>query len=95
MTNYTFLTAIIRNNSLKTKLTLLALTILTTGCATTSQQSSHWGYSGHEGPEYWGSLDPEYPPTTKALINRRLTLLDLLSLSYLPWKWHINLVDRK
>jgi carbonic anhydrase len=21
---------------------------------------THWGYSGHEGPEHWGSLDPDF-----------------------------------
>ena len=20
----------------------------------------HWGYSGHEGPEHWGDLDPKF-----------------------------------
>jgi len=32
------------------------------GCATTqhSEHSAHWGYSGHEGPEYWGSLSSKY-----------------------------------
>ncbi len=23
-------------------------------------ETSHWGYSGHQGPEHWGSLNPEY-----------------------------------
>jgi carbonic anhydrase len=23
-------------------------------------EKAHWGYSGHEGPEHWGKLDPEY-----------------------------------
>ncbi len=23
-------------------------------------EKAHWGYSGHEGPEQWGELDPEY-----------------------------------
>lgn len=39
------------------------MTLLVTGCATTTQhsnQNKHWGYAGHEGPEYWGSLNPKY-----------------------------------
>ncbi len=23
-------------------------------------EKAHWGYSGHEGPEHWGKLDPKY-----------------------------------
>ena len=25
-----------------------------------ASDKAHWGYSGHEGPENWGKLDPEY-----------------------------------
>jgi carbonic anhydrase len=42
---------------------LLALTLLASGCASMthhSDQNTHWSYSGHEGPAYWGSLDPKY-----------------------------------
>ena len=26
----------------------------------TADEKAHWGYSGHEGPEHWGALDPAY-----------------------------------
>ena len=76
---------------MKTKLSLLALTILTTGCATTTQQSSHWNYSGHEGPEYWGSLDPKYSTCDKGVNQSPINLtgfiesdLSPLELAYKP-----------
>ena len=69
---------------MKTKLSLLALTILTTGCATTTHQSSHWSYSGHEGPEYWGSLDPNYSTCDKGVNQSPINLTEFIESDLSP-----------
>ena len=40
----------------------LALIIVGLGMASIvlAGEKVHWGYSGHEGPEHWGALDPKY-----------------------------------
>ncbi|MCP4020342.1 MAG: carbonic anhydrase [Desulfobacteraceae bacterium] len=44
----------------------LCLIILITGVCfsvvTFAGEKVHWGYSGHEGPKFWGNLAPEYTP---------------------------------
>ncbi len=69
---------------MKTKSSLLALTLLTTGCATTTQESSHWGYSGHEGPEYWGSLDAKYSTCDKGINQSPVNLTDFIESDLSP-----------
>jgi len=32
----------------------------TSGLAQADSSKPHWGYTGHEGPEHWGELDPAY-----------------------------------
>ncbi len=62
---------------MKTKMSLLAMTILATGCATTAQHSSdntHWSYTGHEGPESWGTLDPNYSTCDKGVNQSPINL---------------------
>ncbi|MDY6930010.1 MAG: carbonic anhydrase [Pseudomonadota bacterium] len=45
---------------MKTHLVSLAIVSLLSSGASFSADKVHWGYSGHEGPEHWGDLDPEY-----------------------------------
>jgi carbonic anhydrase len=40
-------------------LTLL-VTCLSIASSAFAGSKAHWGYSGHEGPEHWGDLDPAY-----------------------------------
>ena len=41
-------------------LALAGSTCLCAGLACASGGGAHWGYSGHEGPENWGKLAPEF-----------------------------------
>ncbi|NEX22993.1 carbonic anhydrase [Thiorhodococcus mannitoliphagus] len=38
----------------------LAAVLLLSGCAHTTKQAMHWGYSGNEGPERWSEISPEF-----------------------------------
>lgn len=39
---------------------LCGVAMLCSGAAMASGGGTHWGYEGHEGPESWGDLSPEY-----------------------------------
>ncbi len=34
--------------------------VLTLACSSALLAGSHWGYTGHEGPEHWGDLSPKF-----------------------------------
>ncbi len=62
---------------MKTKLSLLALTILITGCASTTQHprdNNHWSYTGHDGPENWGTLNPKFSTCDKGVNQSPINL---------------------
>ena len=65
---------------MKTKFSLLALTILATGCATTqhSSKDNHWSYTGHEGSEYWGTLNPKYSTCDKGVNQSPINLTEFI-----------------
>lgn len=72
-------------------MSLLALTILATGCATTTQHTSdnsHWSYTGHEGPESWGTLDPKYSICDKGVNQSPINLTGFIESDLPP----LNLV---
>ena len=74
---------------MKIKLTLLASALLATGCVTTTQQSdnkSHWGYTGHEGPEYWGSLHKNNATCDKGLNQSPINLSGFIQSDLVPLK---------
>jgi len=51
------------NNKLLSSIALAG--VLMTGCSAAS--STHWGYTGHEGPTNWGDLDPKYEMCKKGM----------------------------
>ncbi len=63
------------------------MTILTTGCATTTQHFSdntHWSYTGHEGPESWGTLDPIYSTCDKGVNQSPINLTGFIESDLSP-----------
>jgi len=42
------------------KLPIIGIALLAAGCAHVEKHDVHWGYSGAEGPEQWGTLKPEF-----------------------------------
>jgi carbonic anhydrase len=74
-------------NPLKTKIALLALTILITGCAATTNHSdhnAHWSYVGQEGPENWGTLDPKYSTCNKGVNQSPINLTGFIEAELSP-----------
>ena len=65
------------------------MTMLTAGCATTTQHSehkSHWGYTGHEGPEYWGDLKPKYSTCATGVNQSPVDLTNFIESELPPLK---------
>ena len=65
------------------------MTMLTAGCATTTQHSehkSHWGYTGHEGPEYWGDLKPKYSTCATGVNQSPVNLTNFIESELPPLK---------
>ncbi|MBT3387064.1 MAG: carbonic anhydrase [Desulfobacula sp.] len=44
----------------------------------------HWGYSGHEGPEYWGKLNPKFSPCSKGRNQSPINLTGMIEGELLP-----------
>ena len=44
----------------------------------------HWGYSGHEGPEYWGKLNPKYSPCSEGKNQSPINLTGMIEGELLP-----------
>jgi carbonic anhydrase len=64
----------------------ISITLLTTGC----NKSSHWGYTGNEGPKYWGTLDERFTMCSEGkmqtpidIIPTKNVKLDKLGFEYL------------
>lgn len=71
---------------MKIKPVLLGLSILLSGCATTQHSNqtlpeehvSHWGYSGQEGPEFWGSLSSKNSACSAGVNQSPVNLTDFI-----------------
>jgi carbonic anhydrase len=63
-----------------------------------AQQSSHWGYTGHKGPEYWSKLDPA---NAACAVGKRQSPIDIKdattsSLTALKFDYHsspLSIID--
>lgn len=58
----------------------LGLAILMSGCSKNhdSDNNAHWGYSGQEGPEYWGSLSSQYSPCSDGVNQSPVNLTNFI-----------------
>lgn len=63
---------------MKTQLVSLAIVGLLSSGASFSADKAHWGYSGHEGPEHWGDLTPEYSTCSSGKNQSPINLTEMI-----------------
>lgn len=49
---------------------------------------SHWGYAGHEGPEFWGDLDPKFATCKTGHNQSPINLTNMKTAEHEPIKFH-------
>lgn len=49
-----------------------------------AQGNAHWGYSGHEGPEHWGEIDPKYKPCSEGKNQSPVNLTGMIESDLSP-----------
>jgi carbonic anhydrase len=47
-------------------------------------EKAHWGYSGHEGSEHWGELDPKYSPCSEGKNQSPVNLTGMIESDLSP-----------
>jgi carbonic anhydrase len=47
-------------------------------------EKTHWGYSGHEGPEHWGELDPRYSACSEGKNQSPVNLTEMIESDLSP-----------
>ena len=47
-------------------------------------EKAHWGYSGHEGPEHWGELDPKYSLCSEGKNQSPVNLTGMIESDFHP-----------
>jgi carbonic anhydrase len=56
-----------------------------------SNQSTHWGYTGKEGSQYWGSLSPEYSTCSSGANQSPVNLSNFVEATLSPLKMSYDL----
>ena len=67
----------------KTLITATAVLAFTAGSALAAEHP-HWGYSGEEGPDHWGELDPAYEICAKGLNQSPINLTGFIEAELEP-----------
>jgi carbonic anhydrase len=68
----------------KIKFGLLALTAFISGCAFTNKHHTHWGYEGHHGPKYWGTMNSDYATCKNGVNQSPIDLTELIEAELPP-----------
>lgn len=66
----------------------IALSLIVAGLCMASvalaKEKAHWGYSGHEGPEYWGRLDPKFSACSEGKNQSPINLAGMIESELSP-----------
>jgi carbonic anhydrase len=62
--------------------------ILSLSSAAYAGQGTHWGYSGAEGPEHWGKLDPEFSACSEGRNQSPINLVGFIESDLIPLGIH-------
>ena len=71
---------------MKIKSSLLALSLLASGCASTqhTEHKTHWSYSGPEAPQYWGNLSDKFASCSKGVNQSPVDLSNFIEAELTP-----------
>ena len=56
----------------------------------TAGHDTHWGYSGHQGPEHWGDLNPEFSACSEGKNQSPINLTGFVESDLKPIEFHYN-----
>jgi carbonic anhydrase len=63
---------------------LLIIVLLCVTSTILAGEKAHWGYSGHEGPEHWGKLDPKYSACSEGINQSPVNLTGMIESDLSP-----------
>ena len=58
-------------------------------------ENTHWGYSGHEGPEHWGTLDLKYSMCSDGKNQSPINLSSFIEAELVPIQFNYTLQTKE